>query len=107
MIAHKCPVCGGNGQVMAGFYNQVGGTWTGSSAGFEQCRSCAGSGVVWEQGINLTPQNPAQLTFPTVIVNDDIYIPCTCPPLPADGRPYIGDNFCQKHKSIVICGQVT
>ena len=101
MIAHKCPVCGGNGQVMAGFYNQVGGTWTGSNTALEQCRSCAGSGVVWEQGINLTSPNPAQLTLP-IVVSDGI--PCTCPPMPADGRPYIGDNFCQKHKTTVICG---
>lgn len=102
MTPHKCPVCGGNGQVMAGFYGQVGGTWTGSNTGFEQCRACAGAGVVWEPGLGLTSPNPAQLTLPIVVINDGI--PCTCPPLPTDGRPYIGDNFCQKHKTVVICG---
>ena len=41
-----CPVCGGNGQVMNGFYNQVGGMWTSSNTNFETCRSCQGKGFI-------------------------------------------------------------
>ena len=41
-----CPVCGGNGLVMNGFYRQVGGAWTSSDTSFEMCRSCQGKGYV-------------------------------------------------------------
>lgn len=44
---HQCPVCGGNGFVANGFYNQVGGEWSTSDATPEKCRSCDGSGIVW------------------------------------------------------------
>ena len=44
--AYRCPVCGGNGKVMNGFYNQVGGMWTTSNTSFEKCRSCNGKGVI-------------------------------------------------------------
>ena len=44
-----CPVCGGNGLVSRGFYNQTSGYWsTGSVTPFEKCRSCDGTGVVWK-----------------------------------------------------------
>ena len=42
-----CPVCGGNGLVANGFYNQVGGEWSSTSLTPEQCRSCQGTGIVW------------------------------------------------------------
>lgn len=44
---HCCPVCGGNGQVPNGFYNQTGGKWASSSTAPETCRTCSGSGIVW------------------------------------------------------------
>lgn len=44
---HRCPVCGGNGLVSAGFYMQTSGTWSGTSTASEQCRSCTGTGIVW------------------------------------------------------------
>ena len=44
---HRCPICGGKGQVTAGFYAQTSGSCTVSSAAFEECRSCEGSGLVW------------------------------------------------------------
>lgn len=50
---HQCPVCLGNGQVSAGFYNQVTGVWSGTTTAFETCRSCGGSGVVWEPVFDL------------------------------------------------------
>jgi len=46
-VPWMCPVCGGNGQVAAGFYNQSTGAWSGSGAAFEACRSCDGTGIVW------------------------------------------------------------
>jgi len=42
-----CPVCGGNGLVANGFYNQVGGEWSSTSLTPEQCQSCQGTGIVW------------------------------------------------------------
>jgi DnaJ-class molecular chaperone len=42
-----CPVCMGNGLVPNGFYNKTGNTWTSTSASPETCRSCQGTGVVW------------------------------------------------------------
>lgn len=43
----RCPVCNGNGQVSAGFYSQTSGMWSGSSTGFEGCRTCMQTGIVW------------------------------------------------------------
>jgi len=43
----RCPVCGGNGLVPEGFYNQVGGVWNSSGTTTETCRSCDGVGIVW------------------------------------------------------------
>jgi hypothetical protein len=44
---HICPVCFGTGQVDAGFYASTSGQFF-STGGTEPCRSCKGSGVVWE-----------------------------------------------------------
>jgi uncharacterized cupin superfamily protein len=44
---YRCPVCGGNGKVPAGFYNQTGGRWITSNAADETCRTCNGRGIVW------------------------------------------------------------
>ncbi len=44
--AHCCPVCGGNGLVSGGFYNQVSGFGMSTTIS-EQCRSCQGTGIVW------------------------------------------------------------
>jgi len=46
-IPYCCPVCGGNGLVPHGFYNQTGGQWITSSFSPETCRSCNGTGIVW------------------------------------------------------------
>ena len=47
MIPHKCPVCQGTGIVGAGFYNRGCSGFTTRTNG-EQCRTCWGSGIVWE-----------------------------------------------------------
>lgn len=44
---YLCPVCRGNGLVDNGFYNQTTGQWASTSTAPEQCRACAGQGVVW------------------------------------------------------------
>ena len=46
-IAQCCPVCGGNGLVPCGFYNQTSGHWGTTSITPETCRSCNGTGVVF------------------------------------------------------------
>lgn len=44
-----CPVCYGNGLRPLGFYNSdASGRWTSADIGFEPCRSCRGTGFVWE-----------------------------------------------------------
>jgi len=50
-VPYRCPVCGGNGIVAAGFYTQTSGCWT-STGGFEMCRSCNGTGIVYGEETN-------------------------------------------------------
>jgi len=45
---HRCPVCEGRGVVAIGFYVGYGAFST--AADPEKCRSCWGSGIVWEHG---------------------------------------------------------
>ncbi len=40
---HKCPVCQGCGTVPAEFYGDQG-----ANASKQTCRTCAGSGVIWD-----------------------------------------------------------
>ena len=42
-----CPVCGGRGFGVSGFYSLIGNTWVTTSTIPETCRSCQGTGVVW------------------------------------------------------------
>ena len=44
--AQRCPVCGGNGLVANGFYNQTSGYWFTSLISPETCRTCNGTGVI-------------------------------------------------------------
>jgi hypothetical protein len=44
---HRCPICGGNGLVDNGFYNQTSGHWSTTDITPEQCRTCNGKGIVW------------------------------------------------------------
>lgn len=46
ITVHRCPVCGGNGLVDNGFYNQTSGQWVTSDSTPETCRSCNGTGYV-------------------------------------------------------------
>lgn len=46
MIVHLCPVCQGRGFVPLGFYSPYGAA---STANDETCRTCKGTGVLWEQ----------------------------------------------------------
>jgi len=47
MTPHCCPVCNGRGTVPAGFYSQ-GDYYSSVTYGMNQCRTCSGSGVLWE-----------------------------------------------------------
>jgi len=44
---HRCPICGGRGFVMCGFYNSHNTNEWLTTGGTEQCRTCNGEGVVW------------------------------------------------------------
>lgn len=60
MNPYVCPVCGGNGLVNQGFYNQTSGQWGASTTLPETCRTCGGTGIVW--GLSqLLPQTYAKL----------------------------------------------
>lgn len=43
----QCPVCGGNGLVSNGFYNQAGFYGVTTDAAPETCRTCNGRGMIW------------------------------------------------------------
>lgn len=70
VIPHCCPVCGGRGTVPPDFYSQLGQS---TSAARESCRSCAGTGIVWDawspqpaapQPAPLQPWSPLTPTAP-------------------------------------------
>ena len=44
---YVCPVCFGRGFVAGGFYSSTGSTWVSSTTAPETCRSCNGTGVLW------------------------------------------------------------
>lgn len=49
MNPHGCPICLGRGFVPNGFYSTQTGYWSGSSTlANETCRTCMGTGIVWE-----------------------------------------------------------
>lgn len=45
---HVCPVCFGRGLVINGFYSSVVSASNSSYVDGEQCRSCWGTGIVWD-----------------------------------------------------------
>mgnify|MGYP001586541947 CR=1 FL=1 len=57
-VPHRCPICNGNGLVDNGFYQQTTGHWETSSTTPEQCRSCFGTGIVWESIGRIGVNNP-------------------------------------------------
>lgn len=57
MKPHKCPVCGGTGQVPYWYYYDYCKHSTGVVYNV-QCRSCNGTGIVWEKdSIDQNDQN--------------------------------------------------
>ena len=48
LAPYRCPICGGNGIVLGGFYNQTSGAWV-STNPTEECRSCGGTGILWSK----------------------------------------------------------
>ncbi len=46
-IPHRCPVCEGRGVVRSGFYN-TNPYYASSSISDEKCRTCFGTGILWE-----------------------------------------------------------
>lgn len=55
---HICPVCNGSQVVPNGFYMQTSGMWSGSDATPEMCRSCDGTGILWEPEHNTEYHTP-------------------------------------------------
>jgi len=48
---YRCPVCYGTGTVPADFYSQIGST---TSTARERCRSCWGTGIVWDNSRSIS-----------------------------------------------------
>lgn len=48
-VPHRCPVCEGHGIVENGFYHRIvtQQEWSSSSVTPEQCRACAGGGIIF------------------------------------------------------------
>jgi len=47
---YRCPVCNGQGLVQNGFYMAIGvDSYNSTNAMPETCRSCNGTGVVWDE----------------------------------------------------------
>lgn len=45
---HCCPICGGNGLVSGAFYTSLLGSVGTGDRITEECRSCKGTGIVWQ-----------------------------------------------------------
>ena len=62
MNACRCPVCSGRGLVAHGFYDPpaIGWNYIPSNSHGDTCRSCQGTGVVWEPHV---PQTPGVTTW--------------------------------------------
>lgn len=70
---HKCPVCGGRGLVPWQFYqlyyNQE-GTASNNYGATTDCRSCQGTGIVWE----IVPSKPESVaTYLSYTFNGEKY----------------------------------
>jgi len=50
MSVDICPICGGKGKVIKGFYDnvQVDSTTSANFLETEECRACKGLGIVWD-----------------------------------------------------------
>lgn len=60
---HRCPVCGGSGQVPPWFYNRFEGGSTTCVPTPDMCRSCGGTGVLWEPGGEAERQGKVTVTL--------------------------------------------
>lgn len=57
-----CPVCGGRGWVSDGFYENFPLSTSINFGAKEPCRSCNGSGIIWDLNFN-PPYNPPDDTW--------------------------------------------
>jgi hypothetical protein len=53
-VPHRCPICGGHGQVPGSFYTSLLGCGGTSANLAEQCKSCQGTGVIFTEQITTT-----------------------------------------------------
>lgn len=70
---HQCPVCNGRGTVPNGFYNSDGMQYSSAGTWAETCRSCGGTGVVWEREPVMSSPPEHQPTQPVcyIALGDD------------------------------------
>lgn len=92
-IPHTCPVYYGKGLVLAGFYDQPNLNETITT--FEQCRSCTGTGVVWNSSVSV------ERTFTPLPVVENVAM-CTCSTETRNEEPYVNDVTCPVHAPKVI-----
>ena len=70
---HKCPVCSGRGQVPSGFYDQI-GLASSIDTSTETCRSCGGSGIVWDT-LTVKSNPPGGEPWTPTVPADFEYVP--------------------------------
>lgn len=85
MIPHKCPVCEGSGKKPASFYGES----TNTGGNLVQCKSCYGTGIVWDY--STPPYNP----FPYIPPNPNPYPPYPIDPFNPWGPTIICDTYRQ------------
>lgn len=91
MIPHKCPVCEGRGTVHASFYGES----TNAGFGTVACKSCFGTGIVWDYSTPYIPYTPFPYTPPTITPIN---------PLPYDPFNPWGPTICDSlESSEIVC----
>jgi len=83
---HTCPVCQGRGTVPQGFYNH--GDMLTSSLTPEQCRTCLGTGIVWDYTVI---DSPSWGYIPPITCKQDINKKVY---MPDGGFTTMGDKEC-------------
>lgn len=63
LTPYRCPICGGNGLVPDGFYATVTGHWSTTDYTPEKCRSCNGTGIVWNNEQNQPAMTAEQFEY--------------------------------------------
>lgn len=105
MSCYKCPVCGGRGLVPNGFYNVTDNSYYTNSTSAEPCKTCHGTGIVWEPvndipfvtGLSTTAElGMGNMKVTTVTTNE---YRCECCDFHKNIKNCGNTIYCTKHKN--------